>query len=632
MTPFEMDTDARARSVAKQLRANLSGKGIDLPLGKCRDATARLFGHANWRALTAALGRGRSPDDAHAPDPERAARHQAQREVLIGLGLPPEAAEDLRNALSPTGRTSEDAASSGPVILQHTGQYHPVRLTDVTESLAGGLAARMARGLKAFPSDDAHLSFGTDAIVETVMELADLVNVLPLDEEGMDHESYAEVHGKAQAIVMGMGTLLDASEQAAALALRDVSDETYTGAWDGMPPVYVHLGTNAFPSPFPHAGIEGCYVEISVPDGYGMCRALDVTFVASPEAVPGLMFSEAASDPRDEAYWALRTVTLITDIPEGEESLRLGDLLSSFNGSARSDAHVDLWRPYLAAPLNAAWNAIRAEREGTLPVRDGVVSDVDEDLVRKLARARTPAMRQRAVEAIADEAAEVVVRFLGGVPAWATEMDDVSIAPGVDADVDDPFEWAEAYFRLAEDAYMPEARLHFAERAMGILRDQAEGGGPEEYLRYHHLKELALSRRERWAEALAEAELCVDYDDEGVTHMPARVLALAVLAGDEKAGRKALSSGMADWALAWCTALFQARFGSQRARDRALAKAAGLHPGTAIALLSQPAGNERETSILDGGETTLAGLHRDAWESIAGYRELIMTAMPAVRA
>ncbi len=640
MPAFLLGTDARARRASKELRSLLSALSVDLTLRQSQNALARMLGHPDWNGLIAAVGTGVSPDDADLDAAALAERHGQQEAVLRSLGLSYAQARAVRERLSPTGRDEASVAEREVVPLQDTYVYHPLRILDAFIAAFRFRHAYAAHNRLGKPSDTVEALVG-----DMKAWVGDSYALTPLDAPLMNVEVAGALNDYATRILEGEGPLLDVSSVAGELALRDVSGETYRGAWDDLGRAYVHLGTNAFPSPFPGCGVEGCYVHLAAPSQDGPGR-VELVFVASPETVPGTDIHESPTFREyDDAIFNLRHVLVGAETAEGgDPSVRLGDILDGAPYDEMDETYHDAWRPYLAAPLNAVWNGLRAFRESTLDVREGLLVDAGDHLFRKLRKARTERQMRAASAQVAEETGEVVVRFVGGTNPMATDVgcrvprrpDDEVVA------VEEPEHWARAYIRMASEASGPAAAIAMSDRAQAMLRLDAAGEYGAAY-RSDRLWAWALAHK---AEALCDtgdfgkaAEVGAEIlgrNEEDYLSFRFRLVAIHVAADDHGRARRLLAGlgrkpeprGL----MAWTKALVEAASGTPQAGRDALADALRAAPEVADRLLD-PSSRDRELwmdsdIVLAKGEGyAIAGIQRDAWDRLPGGRESIAAAV-----
>lgn len=643
MSPFMMQSDSRARRAAKDLKSILHSNQIELTLKQCQGAVARMLGHADWPTLMATIGTGHSPDDALVTPEERVARHAVQREVLIRIGLPEARADEVRARLSLTGRSQADMESMPIVFTESTYQYHPQRILDATESMARlrmGLLMRQS-GKQVSGREFSELetpNYSLLSLADDLEKWMDDTTVTPLDEASFHPYMFEFLYADAREVLSETCFIIDASAVAEGLARKDVSEEIHTGKWPDMPLMYVHLGTNAFPSPFPGCGIEGCYVEL---EGGGKSEhgSITVTFIASPELNPGMsIYEDLSAMPYDGFLMSMRHLRVSVDADE-EGRIRLGDILDAENQWEHHDDYAQTWKPYLVAPLNAAWSAIKAERTLSIPVTDGLHSDVDGDLVRKLRRARTPDQRTKAMKAIAEENGEFLVRFVGGVPAEATDIDALPRQiefPGVP--VSNHLHWAYAYMRMADDADYGIGRLSMADRALKMIDlAQVDEHEPTDLIDakvealYHKVE--ALADMGRPSEAMTELLTAIDLNSSDSLGLGFRLPALLAMNGDGKGAASYLKERTKDnleGHLQWSRALLAARFSSEEDRKRELAKAVALNRHVAVRLLEdQPRERWRDSElVLEYGHAYwIAGLLRDGWKTVPDYKVMLTEAL-----
>lgn len=650
---FRMTTPVRAATVAKQLKKILAEMDRPAVLGHCRETVARMYGYADWRELNRSIGDEASPDDAGVGAAEREERHAHQRSVLEALGLEPQTAENLRIRLSPTGRTEADVARGKPAEIERMAQYHPRRFLDAVAEVG---RFRFEKSLYAHGHHPGTLPHGFVAenypryplpvLAEDVREWAGRNTILPLDTAGLDPDRFEFLYDLAREVRDGEGRLIDASCVARQLARVDVMGGAYAGEWASMPVTYVHLGTNALPSPWPGCGIEGCYVRVGEVSELQDSRTIECVFVASPETAedPDLPIEEEFTMHHEDAFvFGMRHITTIAE--GGDDGVvALRDLVDGMD-PAETDV-VEAWRPYMQVAVNAVWNALKAAQEGALPIKDGIAADLPEELFAKLARARTPVQRRKAIQAVAEEG-EVVVEFVGGVAPDA--VDPRAKTQLVDAPpptVPNPTEWALGYLRMANDASYPEVQLRMARRASAII-PQPEGA-MDEYVKTRALvlEENAFSDMERWTEAKAAALRCLAYDERDGNGMRFRLASLLVLTDDAEGARDLLARYDREDAAGptsdWSRAMLLVKFGTEEEGRLALAKAMRDPEGVSIRarLLGGDGHRERwhDHGMVEyvqregaGESYVVAGMHRDGWKAIPNWRELLQRFVPGSR-
>lgn len=633
VAPFRMGCLKRAETVAKDLKRILVEVRHPLVLGKCREATARMYGYSDWRSLTTSLGGAASPDDADVSLEMQALRHEAQTAVLEGLGLPRAVAETVRARLSPTGRGREDTQILRPVSLDLTEQYHPCRLQAAVESVV-----RNSRGAAA--------SGGLIPIFDEVDAWAQDTALLPLDAMALQGDRFEDLYDQARAILEGEGRILDASMVSADLASMDIGDTYYSGEWKDLPTTYVHFGTNAFPSPWPGCGIEGCYITINDPGTHRDDRSIDAFFVVSHETAPDphLGIGEEFTGGRFDDFvhanrHVLATASGDLDDKNVAQPVRLADVVVGLGDTEHQREYVDAWRPYLQAPFAAAWNALRAWAEGTMPTRFGFVSDLPEELFSRMARARTAEQRARIVKEVIAEG-EPVIQFLGEVPSTKLggPIHEVDYPY---PDVADPEAWAAGYLEMAAFAPYPSVRLHLARKALAVLAKTNAGEHVDTKVRASIVEEAALSALGRWPDALAAAWRCLALDGKDGPGMRFRLASLLVRNDDDLEGRELLAwydtDPVGGSALLWARALLLARFGTPEQANAAVAQAVVEAPHVRDRLLGGDGHPERwydlggYNYILDPyGDRAraweayaVAGMLRDGWTALPDHRSLL---------
>jgi tetratricopeptide (TPR) repeat protein len=629
---FRMNSLVRAEAASKDLKKILADVQRPMVLGKCREAVARMYGYAGWRALTGAPGGAPSPDDAEAGDDVRSARHDHQIRILMDIGLDRPIAETVRSRLSPTGRGGEDTALHRPIELSDTAQYHP---------------ERQQRSIIAVERDsDLSEDESLMGIFRAVDEWIGTRALLPLDDMALHIYRFEALYDPIREILDGRGRILDASVVAAELAGIDLGEGHYAGEWKGMPTTYVHLGTNAFPSPWPGCGIEGCYIKVSEPGLSTDEREIEVIFVVSQEYAPdpGLGIGEDfLGFSYQDFIQANRHINAYATAELDEDGrappIRLADVISGLGKTEHEAPYVEAWKPYLLAPFTAAWNALRAWKEGTLPIRYGLLSDMPEDLFAAMARARTEKQRERLFKRASDEDG-YIVQFLGGIPVEPTRgpIREVDFPY---PEVADPEDWAAGYLEMAAFAGYPSVRLHLARKALAVLAKTDAGEHVNAKVRASINEEAALSELGRWDEALAAARRCLAFDVSDGPGTRFRLASLLIRNDDEAGGRDLLARYETDpvggSTLLWAKALLLARFGTPEQAKTAVAQAVAEAPHVRDRLLGGDGHPERwyDLGMYDyirdpyGDRAraweayAAAGMLRDGWTALPDHRSLI---------
>lgn len=629
---FRMNSLVRAEAVSKDLKKILTNVQRPMVLGKCREAVARMYGYADWRAMTGSQGGVPSPDDAEAGDDVRSARHDHQVRILMDIGLDRPVAETVRSRLSPTGRGGEDAAAHRPIELDDTAQYHPERLQ---RSI---IAVERDSDL---PEDGSLLGI-FDAVEEWIGTRA----LLPLDDMALERYRFEGLYDPIREILDGRGRILDASAVAPELAGIALGEGQYAGEWEGMPTTYVHLGTNAFPSPWPGCGIEGCYIKVSEPGLSLDAREIRAIFVVSQEYAPDPQLGigeDFLGFSYQDFIQANRHIDAYADAEIDEDGkappVRVADVISGLRETEYEAAYVEAWKPYLAAPFTAAWNALRAWKEGTLPIRYGLLSDMPEDLFANMARARTEKQLERLFKRASDEDG-YVVQFLGGVPAEPTRGPIPEVAFPY-PEVADPEEWAAGYLEIATFAEYPSVRLHLARKALAVLAKTDAGKHMDIKARASINEEAALSDLGRWDEALAAARRCLAFDGTDGSGTRFRLASLLIRNDDEAGGRELLAWYETDpvggSTLLWARALLLARFGTPEQAKTVIAQAVAEAPHVRDRLLGGDGHPERWYDLGMYGfihdpygdraraweAYAAAGMLRDGWAALPDHRSLI---------
>lgn len=378
MPPFLMMSDKRARKVAADLIALLSERGVSITNKQARNATARIYGHADWPAMLGSMGSGHSPDDAELDAIMLADRRAHQLAVLETLDIPEHESSLVLDRLAPTGRTAGDVGKVEVVRFKHgLGLYHPYRLLTAEQNLS------------AFLEEPEGVLTPLDAIMAGA-RVGDQISGFAFD-------------------VCDRGVFVDASAMSSVARSPQEEADDFRRLLGSMKDavLYVHLGTNRYPSPWLSCGIEGCYLMAGPAK-----ERLFVLPVVSPEHA---------------------TADVLVDEMENGFSPKV-TLMHCSRGQAFSLSYDEVDRRWLMAvggvpslpwddealeqALRDAVAGALAHLENSLGVASGVSVEYRDAVVTRLQRARTGDQVRRAVEEVAREQYEVV-RFVGGVPSYA---------------------------------------------------------------------------------------------------------------------------------------------------------------------------------------------------------------------
>lgn len=425
---YRMNNQARAKKVLKDLSRMLKEADVEAKLPRVKTAVAGIFGYGSWEELSASIG-GHLTTGAedHELEPTAlAVRKAAQTSAIARLGMTEEKAAELLAKLRPTGRTGESVKMTPRVAVISTGlDYHPYRL-----HRAWGDLFEMIDGFEG----------GSYEAEDLLADWSERRRMHPLDaavcRRGSSHNEYNI--DMAFGVVDGSHIVIDASAVAAELAGREVSEDAVRGlptSYEGD--LYVHFGAHAFPSPYPHVGVEGAYLTLDGLSQHGAVPdAVDVKLVCSMPFQQMLDFEDMPlQDPVQNLRDHLRGPR-ITFYPAEGGSLR--SALASFGEG--EDEETEAWEEFVGAPAAAALNALKAVVSKEYPVADGVLEKLDPDVAARLERATTEQKLLSAVERFSD--GQMIVRYLARpVPGADVQTE---IAPGYSSS------------HLAEDEYLLE--------------------------------------------------------------------------------------------------------------------------------------------------------------------------------
>ncbi len=103
-TRFHCDSRARPLKKGKHLKKALDARGYGVPLSKCHDLMARMYGFRNLNDLYDHVGIfGRSPGDEDVDQTAFERRFWWQVDRLIEFGVSPADAEEVVDGVRPTG-------------------------------------------------------------------------------------------------------------------------------------------------------------------------------------------------------------------------------------------------------------------------------------------------------------------------------------------------------------------------------------------------------------------------------------------------------------------------------------------------------------------------------------------------
>lgn len=354
---YKMKNDSRASSVAKDLVKIAKERNLSLSLAKAQEVVAVMLGYTNWRELKSLIGTTSEtgPEDSELDAIALSARRAEQKAALANTGFDPEQSEIILARLRPTGRTADAIAGSRTVArTSNVKDYHPNRVRSAWQDLYDF----------AIEGFDGSYEGAALRLHEWMAER----HVHPLDLELPMHLRENDDNNTVDiAFLLGedTGFVIDGSALAASSATDPIDDSFAIGLANGHPTLnYVHLGYNAFPSPYWDAGIEGVYIEVflgrdKTPDS--VC----LQFVTSDPHNPASSYHTTVGEQLLRNV--MRSHSISYDACEGES------LTTAFrNIEESSDAVSRQWAPYVRAPAIAAINILSAYMGRKVAVNDAV--------------------------------------------------------------------------------------------------------------------------------------------------------------------------------------------------------------------------------------------------------------------
>jgi len=636
MTTFLMETDARARKVAKDLKAICQEKGIKLPLTKSQAATARLYGYPSWNDLLTSLGKGHSPDDHELDVQQLEDRRSMQAEALVSIGIPAADTQVVLSRLAPTGRTESTVKSSDTVALvQHLSDYHPIRFMEAMD-----LAHH-------------HLKDWDGRLMDLEDRYAQWLkgrNAIFLDRMlGNAADSIEAVHFLAEWVSKETGYVIDACANAVAFSEVDALDATWSPEIGPSGFHYIHFGPHRFPSPFPRLGVEGCYIHYRSDEdeapGY-----FSFTFMVSEEVGPEDDLYDKHLGTMPSIRNLLRRIDVSFSPLEGET---LGACISDRSGGEYPDEYARAWVPYLKPLLNAAWNSLTAYTTRQLPIVDALYVDLPREDIRKLQRARTEKRRLEVMRELAEDSIDMAIRYMGRTPPSRDLFSERGSCPYPRADsgiAGYDVTYVQSLLEDAMESWRPIGMLWHARTVDDLVRPFLDGysqpgSKPDaEFVvaRQQHLRAVALMMNAEWVieeheAALSSARYLLDNFGNGLGPYLPGIVKLFIEAGDLRTARDAYErfrSLMPESGLkCWTEALIAASAGNRENALRSLVRAIDANPQAVHAImgsyfspwswffrdLEEPGGDDEADHV--------GCLHGTTWKMVNGWEELLEEAV-----
>ena len=414
-----MRSDARAKKVLKELSALLVEVGIKTPVGSRKDAVGRLFGYGSWADMLDALdGEADLGPEDHKLDADslsirRRIQGDAVRPLLVGRIL----AEDLIERLRPTGKTEQSIKAFGRVrSISNWMDYHPLRLDRIWEEIDrlhercdgseyDGSSHGAAVMLAGWSATRANLALDQWFAGSSLERVSDRI----------DKFSKTSILTSDWRIP---GCLIDASAALADLKGRPFSHNLLRGPRPMT--AYVHLGPNAFPSPYSDVGVEGAYITFEDSDVWNSATPSARAVLVCSVPHRGVVGNEGDPDagvPRDRLQALrdqLRGVTAMvlshhTGTPDADHDT-LADSPDIFFESLDDEA---AWSSRASAPIMAALHALRQVRTSSVLLPQGFAGGGAGTMIE---RATTNAEVRRVAELTGCQ----VITYLGREPPAIT--------------------------------------------------------------------------------------------------------------------------------------------------------------------------------------------------------------------
>jgi hypothetical protein len=452
--PYFLVSDARPRAVAKDLVQIAKEQNLKLTVTSAQALSARLFGYQNWHDLQKSIGTdGRlGPEDNELTEAELSARRSTQLQHLRLGGFSETGIEIVLNKLRPTARGQSAGVARALVAYPGEERYHPNRIADVW--------FRIDEHCENFDRDfDHYYSEAVDILREWARgrDLLVLDRVLCEDVGGATETALESIleDTRKRGWILDASTIsdLDASEFGEEI-LTSVPKDWHHAA------LYVHLGKNAFPSPYADVGVEGVYLGIDIDETDRECpRAFNVSAMV------------VCSEPDYPNRWGYGGADRSVGI-RMRDNLRNGytafytageDNLAGCIDYSLSDESTDedrQWAPFLSAPIYASMNALGRFFAGSLVATDAI-PPTSSTILTKIGRSATESQFGAAVANW--EGDSFCVRILGTYPELETSPSEFRSDPkllvsanaiGIHVAIDDSFDLQ------AEDAVRYMRALH----------------------------------------------------------------------------------------------------------------------------------------------------------------------------
>ncbi|WP_327211083.1 hypothetical protein [Rhizobium leguminosarum] len=443
---YYLMSDARARSLAKDLASLAAEAGNKVPLTKAQAAVAKMLGYTDWKDLQSNIGSSETagPEDGGLTAIEVAARREMQSAALGDIGIPESDHALMLARLRPTSRADAEAAPAREFIQRpYDMRYHPDRMKDAW--------FRLCEHCEATEREFEGYYYEVMDILREWGEgrrLGDLDRLL-VEDSGDDTATFLE---KAMEDPYKWGFVIDASGLPD-LECGKLLDRTFPHFGKDMKSaaIFVHLGRNAFPSPYGGEGAEGVYLEIDVDDTLeeedGNPINIQATVVCSEPEYP--------MDHGDMGITINSALRLRNNLRHGYTAFYAWgeqDLERQIDYSLGETDYDDSrkWAPFIAAPIRAALNAAHLCFGRLTPVHDAVPRLAPYERTH-FERSTTEKQFRKVAGSLGEE--RLCVRFLGERPdlkktsvrdTFSFHKPHLASAEDVQIAIDDSFDFSSA--------------------------------------------------------------------------------------------------------------------------------------------------------------------------------------------
>ncbi|MCS4089178.1 hypothetical protein [Rhizobium sp. BK176] len=405
--PYFLMSDARPRAVAKDLVQIAKELGLKLSTTASQAISSQLFGYESWHDLQTRVGSNEQPgpEDDELTEHQFSARRLSQLHHLRLGGFPDGKIKMVLDRLRPTARAQRGGTARTLVAYPAAERYHPNRVADIW--------FRIDEHCENFNRDfDYYYSEAVEILGEWARGrgLLFLDRVLCEDAGGATETALESILEDTRK----RGWIIDASSLSD-LDTAQFCDEILTcvpNDWHHAA-IYVHLGRNAFPSPYQDCGVEGVYLGIDIDETDRGCpQAFNVSamVVCSEPDYPdrwgdGGTARSVGIRMRDNlrnGYTAFYT--------KGEHDLA-GCIEHSLSDKESEEDRQ--WAPFLSAPIYASMNALGRFFAGSVAVSVAVQSPSSK-IQTKISRSVTETQFEAAVANW--EGNSFCVRILGTYP------------------------------------------------------------------------------------------------------------------------------------------------------------------------------------------------------------------------